>query len=136
MRLLLSILILLPIVNLAQDMPDSLVTVRPVDLAPVDTLIGYPAMDPIIGWDRQRSLGLGMMLVFGGLAYAFNTQAEDAYSGYLRAGSYAEMDRLFEKAGYYDRLVGWSYLGFEIGFVLTVFSFDRPWLPLDQEVQE
>ncbi len=104
-------------------------------LFPADTMLALRAVDPQLEWNRQRLLGMGMLLVFGGLAYTFHQEAEVNYTAYLRSGDFEEMDRLFQESERYDRLTGWSYVGVELGFILTVMSFDTPWRSTKEEVQ-
>jgi len=90
-----------------------------------DTLKIFPVQKNTIKWNKQRIIGIGVMVAFGLLSYHFHCEAEESYNAYLRSGSYSEMDRLFAEAKRYDRYTGFSYIGVEIGFLITVFSFDK-----------
>jgi len=90
-----------------------------------DTLKILPIPKNTIKWNKQRIIGIGVMVAFGLLSYHFHYEAEESYNAYLRSGSYSEMDRLFAETERYDRYTGFSYIGVEIGFLITVFSFDN-----------
>jgi len=70
-------------------------------------------------------LGFGTMIVFGALSWYFHQEAETAYNLYLHSGKISEMRRYFDKSVRYDILTGWSYVGFQVGFLITVISFNR-----------
>jgi len=78
-----------------------------------------------IPWTRQQTIGIWTMAAFGILAWYLDNEADRAYDDYLHSGSIADMDRLFQKAQQLDRLTGWAYAGAELGFLFTVFSFDK-----------
>jgi len=70
-------------------------------------------------------LGFGSMLVFGALSWYFHQEAETAYNQYLYSGKISEMRHYYDKSVKYDILTGWSYVGFQVGFLITVISFNR-----------
>jgi len=70
-------------------------------------------------------LGFGTMIVFGVLSWYFHQEAETAYDLYLHSGKFSEMRHYYDKSVKYDRLTGWSYAGFQVGFLITVISFNR-----------
>ena len=70
-------------------------------------------------------LGFGTMIVFGALSWYFHQEAETTYNLYLHSGKFSEMKHYFDKTIKYDRLTGWSYAGFQVGFLITVISFNR-----------
>jgi len=70
-------------------------------------------------------LGFGTMIVFGALSWYFHQEAETAYNLYLHSGKFSEMRRYYDKSVRYDILTGWSYVGFQVGFLITVISFNR-----------
>jgi len=70
-------------------------------------------------------LGFGTMIVFGALSWYFHQEAETAYNQYLHSGKISEMQHYYNKSVKYDKLTGWSYVGFQAGFLLTVISFNR-----------
>lgn len=88
-----------------------------------DTLHISPVTKHTIEWNKQRIIGIGLMVVFGMLSYHFHCEAEESYNAYLHSGSYSEMDRLFARTKQYDQYAGFSYVGLEIGFIITSFSF-------------
>lgn len=88
-----------------------------------DTLHILPVTKHTIEWNKQRIIGIGLMVVFGILSYHFHCEAEESYNAYLHSGSYSEMDRLFARTKQYDQYAGSSYVGLEIGFIITSFSF-------------
>ncbi len=88
-----------------------------------DTLHILPVTKHTIEWNKQRIIGIGLMVVFGILSYHFHCEAEESYNAYLHSGSYSEMDRLFARTKQYDQYAGFSYVGLEIGFIITSFSF-------------
>lgn len=88
-----------------------------------DTLHILPVTKHTIEWNKQRIIGIGLMVVFGMLSYHFHCEAEESYNAYLHSGSYSEMDRLFARTKQYDQYAGFSYVGLEIGFIITSFSF-------------
>jgi len=88
-----------------------------------DTLHILPVTKHTVEWNKQRIIGIGLMVVFGMLSYHFHCEAEESYNAYLRSGSYSEMDRLFARTKQYDQYAGFSYVGLEIGFIFTSFSF-------------
>jgi len=96
-----------------------------LQIANTGILKAYPDQGPQLSWPKQRLVGLGAMALFGALSCYFHHQADEYYQQYLRAGSYRQIDRLFEKSQRYDRYAGWSYFGMEISFVFTVFTFDK-----------
>jgi len=70
-------------------------------------------------------LGFGTMLVFGALSWYFHQEAETAYNQYLYSGKISKMRRYYDKSVKYDILIGWSYVGFQVGFLITAISFNR-----------
>jgi len=82
-----------------------------------------PVIKPTIQWNKQRLLGIGIMVACSVLSYYFHHEAEAAYNDYLKTGNIKDMDRLFQKAKCYDRYNGWTYIGIEIGFIIMVLSF-------------
>ncbi len=94
-------------------------------IAHTGILNAYPDQGPRLSWNKQRLIGMGFMTLFAALSYYFHQQADEYYQQYLQAGSYHEIDRLFKKAQRFDRYAGWSYCGMELGFVFTVFTFDK-----------
>ncbi len=77
-----------------------------------------------IAWNRQTTLGISVTIGATLMAIYCHNQADRAYHQYLRSGSYAEIRRQFKRAERFDKLTGWAYAVAELGFVITVFSFD------------
>ena len=57
------------------------------------------------------------------LAHNYMTKADASYDEYLQAGHPDEMDRLFRRTEEFDRKAGYSLIGFETFFLMTIFSF-------------
>ena len=74
---------------------------------------------------KQGLLGFGVMTVFSALSWHYNSEADAAYGKYRRSGNIDDMNRLYNKAVKYDKLSGWSFVGFEVGFLITLLSFNR-----------
>jgi hypothetical protein len=70
-------------------------------------------------------LGFGTMIVFGALSWYFHQEAETAYDLYLHSGNISKMKQYYDRSVKYDKLTGWSYVGFQVGFLITVISFNR-----------
>ncbi|HCK99914.1 MAG TPA: hypothetical protein DHW42_07425 [Candidatus Marinimicrobia bacterium] len=78
-----------------------------------------------IGITRQGLLGFGVMTVFSALSWHYHSEADAAYRKYQHSGNIDDMNRLYDKAVKYDKLSGWSFVGFEVGFLITLLSFNR-----------
>ncbi len=91
----------------------------------VEYLQAQPASPHRLNWNKRTTIGFGIMVLSAALGLYCHNQAEQAYRDYLHCGSYQRMQRLFARAQRYDRLTGWAYGVMEVGFVITVFSFDR-----------
>lgn len=94
-------------------------------LAIKEYLKAQPASPHRLNWNRCTTFGFGTVVLSAALGLYCHNQAEQAYRDYLHCGSYQRMKRLFARAQRYDRLTGWAYGVMEVGFVVTVFSFDR-----------
>ncbi len=90
-----------------------------------DTLTVEKAYQHTIRLNKQRLIGLGIATVFGAIAYYFHLQAENSYQNYLVSGDHAEMNRLYDQTSRYDQLVGFSFLGTELGMLLVFLSFSN-----------
>jgi hypothetical protein len=107
---------------------DSLLVESPQEqITCLPSLPSFPATKAAphaIHWNTTKILGMAMMGIFGGLTYYFHQEAEEAYAAYLKSGKISEIDRLYDRAIRYDRYKGWTYAGMELGFFITVLSFD------------
>ncbi len=90
-----------------------------------DTLQVSEAAKPSLKLNKQRLIGLGLATVFGASAYYFHKQAENSYKQYLVSGNHTEMNQLYEQSQRYDRLVGFSFFGTELGMLLIFVSFSN-----------
>jgi len=84
-----------------------------------------PAGSHRLNWNRQTTLGAGLTVGAAIAAIYCHYQADQAYRRYLHSGSYTVMRREFRRAERFDRLTGWAYAWAEVGFLITVFSFDK-----------
>jgi len=107
---------------LFQDIPASIDTLK---IAHPEILRIQPAAKHKIEWKKQQIIGVWMIAVCGGLSYYLHMEANEAYDAYLHSGSHNEMNRLYRKSQRLDRLNGLAYAGTEVGFLFTVFSFDK-----------
>ena len=71
----------------------------------------------------KRLLVMGFVMASGASVYYFQQQAEASYQSYQRSGSISEMNRLYDQTAKYDRAVGVSFLGLELGIVVLIRSF-------------
>jgi len=88
-----------------------------------DTLLVSEAVKSTLKLNKQRLIGLSIAAVFGASAYYFHSKAENTYEQYLVSGNHTEMNRLYDQARRYDRLVGLSFFGTELGMLLIFVSF-------------
>ena len=72
---------------------------------------------------RLMIASLGVATAAGLATMHFRSRGNKAYSDYLSTAVPDEMNRLFEKAQYYDRMAGVSYALFELGFVMSGYFF-------------
>lgn len=89
----------------------------------LEILEAKPVAKSALRWNRQRVIGIGIMTLCTILSYYFHHEAESSYQAYLKSGDSAEMNRLYHRSKQYDRYNGWTYIGLEFGFVITVLSF-------------
>lgn len=75
--------------------------------------------------NRSGMLGVSIMLACGALSIYYHNEAEHSYERYLVSGDLELMDKWYQQAVKFDRLTGWCFAGFEVGFVITLFSFNR-----------
>ncbi len=73
--------------------------------------------------DPNRGVGICIMVISGGLSWYYHQEADKAYEKYMTMGNFEEMNRLYDDAQKYDKYSGWLYIGMEVGFLVTVFSF-------------
>ena len=71
----------------------------------------------------KRLLAMGFVMASGASVYYFQQQAEASYQSYRRSGSISEMNHLYDQTVKYDRAVGVSFLGLELGIVVLIRSF-------------
>lgn len=90
-----------------------------------ERLPAQPATPHRLAWNRQTVVGLTVTLGAGCSALYCHRRAEQAYRRYLRSGDYQEIKRQYRLTKHYDRLTGWAYALAELGFVITVLSFDK-----------
>lgn len=88
-----------------------------------DTLDLTPKKSAHPNPNRNKLVGLGLMIISGTLNAYFHSRAEASFNDYESSGNLNEMETLFYNAEQFDRLSGLSYLGVEIGFFLFAYSY-------------
>jgi len=88
-----------------------------------DTLVLTDQSSPKRVFTTKRLLAMGFVMASGASVYYFHQQAEASYLSYQRSGSISEMNRLYDQAVKYDRAVGVSFLGLELGIAVLIRSF-------------
>ncbi len=92
----------------------------------VDTLDTQSAPRQTLGWNNLRTVGIGILIVGGSLAWISHRAADARYQSYVRSGNLEELDQLFVETEVLDRITGWSFAGAQLGLLLIIASFDLP----------
>ena len=88
-----------------------------------DTLVLTDRPSPKRIFTTKRLLTMGFIVASGTSVYYFHQQAEASYQSYQKSGSISGMNRLYDQTVKYDRAVGVSFFGLELGMAVLIKSF-------------